>query len=951
MEAATESDSLLGNGKQVKKNKESASQQYEACSWGWLTVLLLGDGVWAYGIYVYVGTKLSVKQTEQCLPESQWFFVSSWVYLCFHVAALIDALVLCSCQHVRNNNFVASSRKRASGLVLLFLLGWHAYGLHLSTTNSHCTQAKVHTFGYVFALTGIGLISILSLWSAAKCVDAYVPPLFFKKLQYRPAVDGLRAFAIVPVVLYHFGLSFPGGFAGVDVFFVISGYLITAIILHNIVSGTFSLAGFYQRRCRRLFPASFLVLTTMLLIANYVLLQEEYEKLSEQIASVLLLGANFYYYKNADSYFSEFGGNYPMLHCWSLAVEEQFYILYPLLLAAIFTLGLSNRATVRIVAVCLTFALLASLVFSILFAPQNKNFAFFLLPARAWEMASGGVAWVLECYMDRIYSTQKCISDKTKDADSRPPPSPCKRVATLVIPEIASCVGLSCITLSYFLYSRLTLFPSYPALLPCLGTCVLLVLAKPNTYVGQLLGSFVPRYVGRISYSWYLWHWPIFVLLLHTSGYEREGLPKDMTMLGIIGSFVAGAISYAVVEPLFRSPPHIDRNTNDIEIDETAKAIVGSDRCQCNAGQWVPARPIKDIQFFISAAIAWVALLLVSLLAAQLGGIVFGPPIVLGPNITSGREKTEWGVLPGGKQKKCLVFMTPDEVDALYDVRASDIHLENVMNSLGWEAHCGYNGHPFYSGGATDSVPGRTPQIVFLGSSHCEQFCPVLEKLAEEYKTPVAFFCESGRIGGFSRDPEFDAMRLAFLDKWASSLRLIVRFDQWGQTAFYPSSDDVAKGAKAYDFQSEMDLLSQRSDVVYFGDTTSFPSESNLNSNTAAKEFVLREWKKSGRNFRFMRSLKEPNPFRANRLAVEANIKELAATHMKSSPKHAIRYINMASYLMKGDDLQAIDEVTGHVIYKDFSHVTVDGALRFESLFRKELFNEVVCPAGTKPVP
>ena len=334
------------------------------------------------------------------------------------------------------------------------------------------------------------------------------------------------------MVLYHFALGFPGGFAGVDVFFVISGYLITAILLRRLATAPrrFSFANFWKRRCRRLFPASAVVLAVVLAVGNGTMLREQYTKLSHQTAAVLLLGANFHFYNVTDSYFFD-QESIPLLHCWSLAVEEQFYLVSPLALSTLFVrrCGSHGGDGVR-AAVFLAVAVFASFAFAVVLAPVDPNFAFFLLPSRVWEMCVGGLAWLFECYMARSRRGEAALSP-----------------SSAMLPEIASWIGLGSIALSYFVYDKNTRFPSYPALLPCLGTCLFLIYTgeEHGTYASKLLGSVVPRFIGKMSYSWYLWHWPIFVLLAQSSASGDGTLSAGETAWGLFGSFAAGVASFA----------------------------------------------------------------------------------------------------------------------------------------------------------------------------------------------------------------------------------------------------------------------------------------------------------------------------------------------------------------------------------------------------------------------
>ena len=216
-------------------------------------------------------------------------------------------------------------------------------------------------------------------------------------LRYRPDVDGLRAVAIVPVVLFHYGApGFSGGFTGVDVFFVISGFLITSLILAELREGSFSIANFYERRIRRIFPALFLVIAACA-VAGYVLLFPlAYDNFGETAMTTSLFVSNFKFWLET-GYFDLAASAKPLLHTWSLAVEEQFYLFWPVLLAALW--AMARRWThwsaetwfhVGIVSISLL-----SLALSIVWTMKDPGVAFFLMPARLWELGSGAALVVL----------------------------------------------------------------------------------------------------------------------------------------------------------------------------------------------------------------------------------------------------------------------------------------------------------------------------------------------------------------------------------------------------------------------------------------------------------------------------------------------------------------------------------------------------------------------------
>ncbi len=297
-----------------------------------------------------------------------------------------------------------------------------------------------------------------------------------EKAQYQPEIDGLRAIAVISVVMFHAGLGFPGGYIGVDIFFVISGYLITGIISRSIAKDRFSLVEFWERRIRRIFPALSTTILLTLLIGYFLLLPNDFLDLGKATLAQAALLANVYFW-HSTGYFEGPAELKPLLHTWSLAVEEQFYIIFPLLLFAI----RSDSIRFRIILLgCLAaFSLSASILGSGMF----QSAAFFLLPARAWELLAGSLLAIVP---------QSGSRSKYRN-------------------EVMSLAGFLSIGASIALFDRETAFPGYAALLPVSGTVLLIrSLSGPKTAVAWLLSLKPVVFVGLISYSIYLLHWPVF---------------------------------------------------------------------------------------------------------------------------------------------------------------------------------------------------------------------------------------------------------------------------------------------------------------------------------------------------------------------------------------------------------------------------------------------------------
>lgn len=332
-------------------------------------------------------------------------------------------------------------------------------------------------------------------------------------MKYRPEIDGLRAVAVLPVVLFHAGFSaFSGGYVGVDVFFVISGYLITKILLDELEGGRLSLRNFYERRARRILPALFAVCLATLPFAWFWMFPAQLQDHAQGLVAVVLFASNILFWRETD-YFAAAAELKPLLHTWSLAVEEQYYVLFPLLLLAIRTR--TWRTKVFVVAGVAA----ASLLLAELASRYSPVANFFLLPTRAWEILAGALCalWMLK----------------------RPPRGN----------DAIAAAGLALIVAAVFLFDSGTRVPSVLSALPVLGACLLILFAGGTGVVGRLLSSRILVGVGLVSYSFYLWHQPIFAFARVRA--LTEPSPALMGALSVL-ALVAGWLTYRYVEKPFR---------------------------------------------------------------------------------------------------------------------------------------------------------------------------------------------------------------------------------------------------------------------------------------------------------------------------------------------------------------------------------------------------------------
>ena len=335
-------------------------------------------------------------------------------------------------------------------------------------------------------------------------------------IKYRPDIDGLRAIAVLSVIFFHTGISgFSGGFVGVDVFFVISGYLITSIILKDIKSGEFSIARFYERRIRRIFPPLFTVITFTVVVSAFLFDSNSFESFGRSITATTFFCSNVLFWKES-GYFDASSITKPLLHTWSLAVEEQFYIFFPLLLIGI-TRFSKNRYLQWIVGISLV-----SLMMSIIGVYTHQVITFYLLPTRAWELLFGSFL-SLEVIPKLESNVQR---------------------------NLVSFIGLSLIIFSICFYTESTLFPGVAALAPVLGASFIIHSGKGGASIVKKLLSYKPIvYIGLISYSLYLWHWPLIV-------FSKYLIMRELTFFETLGiiitTFIISVISLKFIEKPFR---------------------------------------------------------------------------------------------------------------------------------------------------------------------------------------------------------------------------------------------------------------------------------------------------------------------------------------------------------------------------------------------------------------
>lgn len=359
--------------------------------------------------------------------------------------------------------------------------------------------------------------------------------------KYRPDIDGLRALAILPVVAYHaFPRYAPGGFIGVDIFFVISGYLISLIIFRSLLNNDFSFAEFYAHRIKRIFPALILVTTTCYAVGWFALLPDEFKQLGKHIASGMGFVQNFILWKEA-GYFDVASELKPLMHLWSLAVEEQFYLIFPLLVWAAWKARLNVLTGVIVLGVI-------SFILNLKGIDKDTIKTFFAPQTRFWELMAGSVlAYVYGFRVWRPSFTRWIHAGIFNRLFFREVPE--EKDRSVLLSSILSFLGLALIVYSIAKYNHTMPYPGFRAVAPVLGA-VLLILAGPHAWVNrQILSRKVVVWVGLISYPLYLWHWP---LLSFARIVESETPSRNIRIAAVVISFVLAALTYYLIEKRVR---------------------------------------------------------------------------------------------------------------------------------------------------------------------------------------------------------------------------------------------------------------------------------------------------------------------------------------------------------------------------------------------------------------
>jgi len=385
-------------------------------------------------------------------------------------------------------------------------------------------------------------------------------------MKYRPDIDGIRAVAILLVLVFHFDLFSAGkaGFIGVDVFFVISGFLISTIIVDDLENGRFHYGWFLYRRVRRLYPALVATLLLTMAAGYFLFLPTQFLELGVETLWSLLYAVNFYFWQNVN-YFGLQVSKVPLLHLWSLAIEEQFYIIFPIAVLII------HKFVRRALLPAIILALLISFLLSLIFSPLKPEASFYLLPTRAWELMAGAALSIVLRGKSPVGSWLHAMGP----------------------------VGLGIIALSISLYSPLTEFPGWFALLPVLGA-IALILGGYATMapVTQLLSARPMIWIGRISYPAYLVHWPIKVFLqAHLFEFTL-----GWRVFGLLSSLILAAVMYLFIETPIRRGKLLNSLRAYLSGAAVASAIILAFSVFVIRSDGVPSRFAPEVSELLSYA-------------------------------------------------------------------------------------------------------------------------------------------------------------------------------------------------------------------------------------------------------------------------------------------------------------------------------------------------------------
>lgn len=605
------------------------------------------------------------------------------------------------------------------------------------------------------------------------------------------------------------------------------------------------------------------------------------------------------YFTRAKDYFQADHTEEPLLHCWSLAVEEQFYLVHPILLLILWRCTKSTK----VVFAGLAALAIASFGMSVAYSTSNAVFAYYMLPTRAWEMAIGGI--LAFDHGTSIFDNRRWLA------------------------EVVSWGGVAMIIAACFVFTAATPWPSYHALLPCMGTLFFVWSQRPAlTSCGKFFAHKVPVFVGQLSYSWYLWHWPVYVLLAYTSltGHLRPG----EKVAGLFGSFAIAVLSFKFVEPEFR------RKDN----------------------WWA-----NNMRFASVVAVVWMILITFSTVTWQkeVGGIRADMPAARADTPLFADRLVVTDAATGAT---CWEEVPPKAVNY------SMLDTQTLLASRTW----GDGGTGKFVADHSDAYfymhpeDAEVPSIVVIGSSIAAMYAPALEQLATEYNRSIAFLVKSGAGGIFGMTeaeaepganehkkmkgragydgfinfvfhPEWDAHRLAHLERWKPDL--VVWADAWEVQA------DLTTELMQSNFRSSLAAIAEHTEnIVVIG---SIPlAQGNFGAGVgifnSLPKLVANIDRKYNGNFEALGMLPELLPDRRRR--VEEELRTAIAAEVSERTSVAISFESISQYYLRNNAsnyVKLVDPYSNQLAYTDQVHLNSDGVRVLEGVFRTSIFGELPC--------
>jgi peptidoglycan/LPS O-acetylase OafA/YrhL len=693
------------------------------------------------------------------------------------------------------------------------------------------------------------------------------------------------------------------------------------------------LSNFWERRVRRLFAALAVMLAGTAIAANFVYLSDNYQSMTEQMQSVLLIKANYHYRAALSSYFAANDTEVPFLHCWSLAVEEQFYVFYPVAVGLAWQVPALQQPWLVVLSLSVVFWV--SLYTSVIQTEEDPTYAFYMLPCRAWEMAMGG----LLCFDFRWLSPVSCSWGRKYS-------------------ERLGWLGLFLIASSFFAFTIETPYPSYNALLPTVGTAIFIASQRSSlTSAGEVMSLSLIVYIGKISYPLYLWHWPIYVLLAYSD--VDNSLDFNTATGGVILAIVMAHFSYVFVEPIFnkkkahaKPPSHQDDgsafssvqihrndesikfNTSSIEmanlgLEEEQRDLIGVEEKGLIVVEENNAKKNTDFQL-VFLLVVYICLLAFTVFATnnRIGGIFLGPVDRTSMTLSCHPNKASYST------EECVPFLNGARIDEFFDVDAGNISMTKILASPGWGAQGKFNLAPYPVGPVDDDGVHR-PTIAYVGSSKCLQHAPVLDALHDEYAIAGVFICRIGHVAPFGKkkymwSKAWDMERRAIFAQ-LGKVDLIVWFGFFSGKVYRAPDYDYAQ-----DFRTFLNLTDK---LLVVGDVPLISVISGQNGQDKLKIYAHQQFHHEG-NWDFIKTIKEA-PLSKRKLH-EDRVKALASSSEFSS---RVRFTEIASYFTneRTGGMHLVNPCSGMLTYKDSAHLNVEGNQMLEQFYRKSIFGQHYC--------